>query len=95
MYVQKVLLTPVSVQRGIQLDPRSKSYLKKKNGTELAPYLYTPKTTLNQQKKKKKKKKIQNIYRFKMAANVLISTSQKRSCDQNWKNHIPKEKVGR
>ena len=46
-------------------------------------------------KKKKKKKKIQNIYRFKMAANVLISTSQKRSCDQNLKNHIPKEKVGR
>ena len=43
--------------------------------------------------KKKKKKKIKNIYSFKMAANILTSILQKRSRDQNLKNHFPQKKL--
>ena len=40
----------------------------------------SPKTTINEQKQ------IKNISRFKMAANILISISQKRSRDKTWKS---------
>ena len=52
---------------------------------KLAPYLYTP---LKQQYISKTIFK--NMYRFKMAANVVMSISQKWSRDQNLKNHFPK-----
>ena len=36
------------------------------------------------------KRKFKQIYPLKMATNILIFISRKRSCDQNLKNHFPK-----
>ena len=44
LQVHKVLLTPVSAQRG----PAQKLLSQRNFGTKLAPYLYTSKTTINQ-----------------------------------------------
>ena len=51
---------------------------------ELAPYMYTPKTTIYQQKE------LTKMFRFKMAAKKQILVSQKKSYDQNLKNYFPK-----
>ena len=53
--------------------------LSRKNfGTELAPYVYVPKTNIS-------KKNGQKMFPFKMAAKKLIFVSQKKSRDQNLK----------
>ena len=78
-YRLKVFLTPVSAQ-GVQLDPPLKTDFLTNFGTKVA-YLYTPNhnhksaKTNTQTKQKQKQKQINNIYRFKMAANTLIYIS--------------------
>ena len=55
--VPKLLFTPICAQGGVHLDPHHFRYptifryFSRRNfGTKLAPYFYTPKTTINQQK---------------------------------------------
>ena len=64
--VPQLLFTPVSAQRElIILELNLKKVFSNKNfGAKFAAYLYTLKTTTNQQKQ------IQNIYRFKISVNT-------------------------
>ena len=52
-------------------------------GTELAPYVYAPETTIYQQKEQSKNISFQN------GGQKTNFVSRKKSCDQNWKNYFP------
>ena len=67
-------------------DPQSPQEKK----TLLAPYLYTPKTTTNQQKNKTKQNK--NIFRFQMATNILIPFRENGHMTKNLKEKKTKTK---
>ena len=73
----------------------SKTAFPKEFGTELAPYLYTAinnqKSENKQTNKQKKNTHTQNIYCFKMAANILILISRNGHVTKMWKTTFPKE----
>ena len=57
-----------------------------KSGTKLAPYLYTPKTTIYHPKQNSKNVPFQNGGQ----ENKFSLRKKKKSCDQNLKNHFSK-----
>ena len=81
----KLLFTPVCAQEGGSTWTQPfLSTFPKNFGTKLVPYLYTAKTTTNQQKEHSE------MFRFKMTAKKKIFVLRKKSRDQNVKNHFPK-----